>query len=388
MATVSPRLQHQLHARRGSASAPDPFALNSPRDGAGRNVASRNVTSKLTIVRVPSTGVEDQDSQMHHRRRSSGGSVSSIGSASRISFAGGLHAFGTGFTAIHAPTPTRPGASGTISGLHSRKSSSASIPSTPSRPFTPAEIVDLAHEATHPTTPGCDAAQPFTELDDDILLPFLDRPAEITTLIAGPPTSKLVAIISQMLPVDTTSETDPAKWSSSQLNTWLAKVTREEVSDVEWIEKLRLCVTTHSELMWERFKDALGVPSELDADDSEPALLGSVEKDAEGNFVDIEPVFLDSVPTSPIAGAIPEDAVEAAADGIQGLRILNSPTLPLGSLPEGSDHRPQSIKVHPQGSLRPHFPKTFSQEVVNPGPHGYAHLVAQRILNNNSPARR
>ena len=385
MASHSPRLQHAaLSSRRGSAAAPDPFALNAARETAN---ASRTVTSTLTIVRVPSTSVEDQDPKTRRRRRSSGGSVGSNASGHRISFASG---FGAGFTTIHAPTPVRPGH--LAHGLHSRKSSSASIPSLPERPFTPAEIVDLAHEAAHPTTPGmADAgAQQFTELDDDVLLPFLDRPDEIAVLISIPPTSKLVTLVSQMLPAEDGTEADgPAKWSAAQFDNWLRTVTREEVPDALWIEQLRICVSSHSELLWERLKDALGVPGELPSpiDDSP---LDMVLQDEDGDFIDIEPVFLDSAPASPVVGTIREDSasVSGVADAIQGLRILNAPSNPLGLSMEEGDPRPQPVKVHPHGSPRPHFPKTFSEEVIHPGPHGYAHFVAQRLLNNASPARR
>ncbi|KZV93156.1 hypothetical protein EXIGLDRAFT_717573 [Exidia glandulosa HHB12029] len=393
--TTSPVVRAgSLSSRRGSVSAPDPFALHALDQNAGRNV-----TSTLTIVRVPSVPADDMGGPAdgkRRRRRSSGGSVGSTGSG-RISFA----AFGGAFTPIHAPQPQHANAR---PNFHARKGSQGSIASTPSRPYTPVELVQIAHDATHPTTPSAD---PFSSpLADDVLLPFLDRPQEVAALIATPPTAKLFALLAKTLPTeDAPKDASPAKWSYSQLEHWLTVVDRKEADDVAWNSSVRACVAPRSELVWERIKGAFGVPPELEPD------VGPAAGMPDDLYVDIEPVFLDDSPESP-DGAIAEDPVDAkAAEAIQGLRILNSPTFPMDSPQLGAvdkDPRPKPISAHPHVAPRPHFPNSFSDVNVNERPpllsrhssgsrpaspvpspgSNYAHFVAQRLLNNSSPASR
>lgn len=398
--TTSPLMRtRSLSSRRGSVAAPDPFALH-----ALENNASRNVTSTLTIVRVPSVPAEDMggpEDVKRRRRRSSGASVGSTGSG-RISFA----AFGGAFTPIHAPQPQQAAARAQF---HARKGSQGSIASTPSRPYTPVELVQMAHDATHPaTTPNAEAV-PFSPLADDVLLPFLDRPQEVASLIATPPTSKLFTLLAKTLPTeDAPKGASPAKWSYAQLEHWLTVVDRKEADDVAWVSSLRACVYPRSELVWERLKAAFGIPAELEPDSGPIAGL------PDDVFVDIEPVFLDSSPGSP-DGPIAEDPIGSeAAEAIQGLRILNGPSFPLGSPQLGAvdkEARPKPISAHPHGVPRPHFPASFSDVNVHERPalltrhssgsggsrpaspvpssgSNYAHFVAQRILNNGSPASR
>ncbi|EJD43717.1 hypothetical protein AURDEDRAFT_114523 [Auricularia subglabra TFB-10046 SS5] len=313
----------------------------------------------------------------------------------RISFA----ALGGAFTPIHAPQPVRPAAA-----AHARKSSASSVASVPSRPYTPVELVQLAHDAAHPAAPNSDAPA-FTQLADDVLLPFIDRPQEVATLIASHPTSKLLTLLSKTLPAEGPKDGPPAEWSFEQLDHWMTAVDRAEADDVSWVASIRACVAPRSELVWERLKGALGVPPELDADVSDPAPSG------DDVFVDIEPVFLDSTPGSP-DGPIAEDPIDTEA--IQGLRILSSPTFAASSPAIDSADRPKPISAHAHGTPRPHFPRNFSDvsqqggtpplvsppvlsrsntghssrsasPVPSPGSN-YAHFVAQRLLNNNSPS--
>jgi len=47
------------------------------------------------------------------------------------------------------------------------------------------------------------------------------------------------------------------------------KVDRHEANDRLWVLKARKCISTRSEALWEKLKNALGVPPELDDDDDE-----------------------------------------------------------------------------------------------------------------------
>lgn len=147
--------------------------------------------------------------------------------------------------------------------------------------------MDLARQATiprpHITSPN-DVPTPatFTPLPDDIFLPFIDRPTEVATLISSPPDVKLFTLLAQIFakpqssPVDRASKAekqapvdlprDPVQWTYPQLVHHLTKIDRDIAPDFIWTIAARKCIFSHSELIWERIKGALGVPPELDVD--------------------------------------------------------------------------------------------------------------------------
>ncbi|KAG6908962.1 hypothetical protein DXG01_002568 [Tephrocybe rancida] len=130
----------------------------------------------------------------------------------------------------------------------------------------------LGHAPQQTTAPAT-----FTPLPDDIHLPFIDRPSEVATLIASPPSAKLFSLLAKTLATITVPSTDPSKWTYDQLHEHLTQTTRLQSSDVVWVFQARKCIISHSELIWERVKGALGVPPELDVDydPSQPYLLSS-----------------------------------------------------------------------------------------------------------------
>lgn len=142
----------------------------------------------------------------------------------------------------------------------------ASAPSTPHLPALTSPVNHAAGAITVPAT--------FTPLPDDIYLPFIDRPIEVTQLLSTHPTTKLLSLLAQTFPRtqgpenvnDSTFSADPATWSFGTLRFWLTNVDRQTASDALWVCNARRCVLSHSELIWERLKGALGVPPELEVD--------------------------------------------------------------------------------------------------------------------------
>ena len=65
------------------------------------------------------------------------------------------------------------------------------------------------------------------------------------------------------------ADKDPKSWTHAQLEYWFRHVDRDVSSDEEWATRARACVHSHSELLWERIKGALGVPPELDVSEGE-----------------------------------------------------------------------------------------------------------------------
>ena len=126
----------------------------------------------------------------------------------------------------------------------------------------------------------------------------------MSALISTPPTFKLFALLTQAFPADARqpddnvtladfAEKDPKSWTRAQLDHWFRHVDRDLASDEEWAAKARACVHTHSELLWERIKGALGIPPELDVseEETEEDDLGGLDSSLVLSPVDQEPVF-------------------------------------------------------------------------------------------------
>jgi hypothetical protein len=295
--TMSPR---KLTARRGSVTASDPWGVHSE-----LNLnPNRSSSSTLTIVRLLSSQSPEapappiQRRYSGHRRKGSHSSNSSTSDAApRLSFA--FSSFGSsqgvGGPAGRPTSPTSP----------HRPSSPGQRQSSFIKPhLTPDQLLELARQSTAPFPSNHDSATrphslqnsftapviapaTFTPLPPSVYLPFIDRPSEVASLISSPPTAKLFSLLAQTFPPSVTNcvrdfSTDPASWSFDQLTAWLTKVDREIAPDALWTLKARRCILSHSELMWERVKGALGVPPELDVDFVSP---DDVDSESDGSGV-------------------------------------------------------------------------------------------------------
>lgn len=263
-------------SRRGSSSAPDPFNVH-----ADVNLdPNRSSTSTLTIVKVPPSNTDEPYSPVLTHRKSlqrkfsppSAHGAPAADSPTRLSFA--FSSF-SNLNDNHSgrSSPTLPGSISPSSSPRLRPSSphlSAHFPTGKPR-LTPDQIVDLARQAANPTQTS--NSHVFTPLPDDIYLPFLDRPEEVAALITAPPDVKLFALLAQTfppqghpLPQSGEFPRDPATWSYHHLIHHLTKIDRDVAPDFLWSIAARRCILSHSELIWERVKGALGIPPELDVD--------------------------------------------------------------------------------------------------------------------------
>ena len=281
--------------RRGSISASDPYGKHLEINA---NPA-RTISSKLTIVRVETQPADQEssrssspqhfrlgDRRQHKRYGSNSSTGSNQGDSGRLSFA--FTTFGTNGTNSGRSSPTSgrqtPSSPGGPPPQHRRKQSL-------SKPrLAPEQVIELAKSSTNPkSAPSTTGASPiptsvsapnFTPLPDDVYLPFIDRPAEVSALISTPPTAKLFTLLTQAFPLHARqpddnvtladfAEKDPKSWTHAQLEYWFRHVDRDVASDEEWATKARACVHSHSELLWERIKGALGVPPELDISEEE-----------------------------------------------------------------------------------------------------------------------
>src|SRR5258706_11728414 len=238
-----PRRRLSSFSRRGSTSAPDPWDVHHVETPASS-------TSRLHIVRLPPPTQEElaevDREHGHLRRRSSGGSAKA--DALRMSFAQPI-----------VPGPSSPGGSRRIH------------PSTLSAPLAPQQLYDLAMTSIYPRAlPDSVGAQPavFNPLPSSHYLPFIVRSSEVTQLLTQGPPRRLWALIKQIYPQALIEEAnDPTKWPFSQLERWMFKVDRHEANDRLWVLKVRKCISTRSEALWEKLKNALGVSPELDEEE-------------------------------------------------------------------------------------------------------------------------
>ncbi|KAJ7881168.1 hypothetical protein B0H13DRAFT_2049838 [Mycena leptocephala] len=282
----------RLSARRGSTSAPDPYAKNAH--------LNRESSSILTIVRVTSPPLASPARRSHRRIGSNPSSpLPSPGSPDppppgRLSFA---------FSSFAAPhQPPSPGGAGSPRLRPASPHRTTSSPAFAKQRLSPEQLLEVAKQATNPryvppspaVTPSATAAShspilhprssspqqhdgatvapaTFTPLPPDVYLPFLDRPVEVKALLSSPPSAKLFALLAQTftknvpprksddLPINT------ADWTFADLSHWLTETTRDEADDSFW--------------------GALGVPPELDVEYTEAEYNDVFESDDESDEV-------------------------------------------------------------------------------------------------------
>ncbi|KAJ7497986.1 hypothetical protein B0H11DRAFT_2276125 [Mycena galericulata] len=318
---MSTSVTRRLSARRGSTTAPDPFAKNAH--------LNRESSSILTIVRVTSspamtptatttpTGPIEAPSSPRRAHRRIGSNPNSPlptpGSPDPPALPGRLSFAFSSFGAPHQQAgPARP-----------RPASPRAASSFSTSRLNPEQLLEVAKQATNPRyvppSPAISSAShspdmrpnsplqrssspqgphsptvspaTFTPLPPDVYLPFLDRPAEVSALLSSPPSAKLFALLAQTFPKNVAPrENDQlpintANWSFADLSHWLKETTRDEASDAFWVQTARRCILLHSELIWERLKGALGVPPELDVEYTEAEYNDVFEDDDESDEV-------------------------------------------------------------------------------------------------------
>ena len=376
--------QRRVSTRRGSASATDPFNLH-----AELNLNSPRISSStLTIVRAHSPVPSQRKFSRH---------LPEPVSPQRLSF--GLSSFSTG---------PRDRAQSPSSSSRLRQTTPALLQTKPR--LTPDQLVDLARQSTSYSGPDSPVLTHFTPLPENILLPFVDRASEVSSLISSPPDAKLFTLLAQTFaqnrdpnpasPLDRPSDLpqDPTDWTYRHLLFHLTKIDRDVVPDTIWAYAIRKCIISHSELIWERVKGSLGIPPELDIDwdfssssshpdndhvsasDRDSIRTEDISDDegraARGHWADWDavmdsPVFdkresrfsMDSegISISPFSPFIPFEAVQENQVTIEPLlappfsttslsSLSNGPSDGLGDIAEGAEEEEQEQEEQPEGT--------------------------------------
>lgn len=275
--TPSTPARMPLQARKGSVSAPDPL-------GTRKASPPGSALSRLTLVRVPQ--IQTSTNEIVGRKQLKHGSRPSLESPTRLCFS----------SASFSPPPRTPSPGGSPGSPTRRPFSPPDSPGRPqpgfsSRQFgpsfpssqsqnrerlSPSQIYDLAKSSSHPTSKGfAEVPTSFTELPDEVYLPFVDRPLEVRELLLQAKNAKVMMLLAKTIPSTSVSTgrksipdlaASPAKWSYEDFTSWLTAVDRCDVKDTEWVSTLRIFVLARSEVLWERIKGMLGIPPELDVD--------------------------------------------------------------------------------------------------------------------------
>ncbi|KAG9011643.1 hypothetical protein FRB93_002704 [Tulasnella sp. JGI-2019a] len=209
--------------------------------------------------------------------------------------------------------------------------------------LSPQQLYEVAQQATHPgmsnpmspvygygglpLPPNASQQQdggiqpaPFVPLPSEVFLPFIHRPQEVCQLLATPQTGRLFALLSSTFPQEAgfgaTSRPsssmgirpqhtggsvqslthvafseipeDARTWTFTELSAWIRFVTRQEANDREWVRKIRLCINSRSEVLWQRFAGALGVPPGFEDEEDDTAVADEEDfSGSESRFVGI-----------------------------------------------------------------------------------------------------
>ncbi|KAG8901268.1 hypothetical protein FRC01_009889, partial [Tulasnella sp. 417] len=266
-----------------------------------------------------------------------------------------------------AVTPTSSGPPSPSSFRSQRRSFSNPAQAQPvprAQPLTPQQLYEVAQQATNPSQasssspkygyggapiPASQASTqgggpaPFVPLPNEVYLPFINRPQEVQQLLSTPQTSRLFALLASTFPQEPTGAStsrpsssmsvrtaggtplhsssqpqytldeipkDPRDWAFSHLSFWLRHVTRPEAPDREWSHAIRVCVNSRSEVLWQRFAGALGVPPGFEEEEEESALVD------EDEFLDGDerPVGIGRTTKGPAAAALKERTVDVASE--------------------------------------------------------------------------
>ncbi|TYJ51404.1 hypothetical protein B9479_008026 [Cryptococcus floricola] len=212
----------------------------------------------------------------------------------------------------------------------------------------------------------------YMQMEEDVLLPFIDRPSEVADLIVHPSNTKLFALLRAAFPKEPArpewASLDPAQWRWDEFLLHLTQVPRSDVDDYDWVFKDRQAVRSHSVALWEKLGTCLGCDEALlnaGSEDGSPNTWaglgldddGDGEQDAADGHVWIEGLAAEDQTERAHAerqlrdafGGIVEDEGEAAAAGMTALLG------PVGEAEKGGELTPaqragQRDRIDPMGT--------------------------------------
>ena len=107
----------------------------------------------------------------------------------------------------------------------------------------------------------------YVQMEDDTLLPFVDRPAEVAELISHGSNEKLFKLLKAAFPKQPLREhwkaLGPEEWNWDEFMVHLTSLSRIECPDYPWIFRARQAVRARSVALWEKLGVCLGCDGDL-----------------------------------------------------------------------------------------------------------------------------
>jgi hypothetical protein len=214
----------------------------------------------------------------------------------------------------------------------------------------------------------------YVQMDEDTLLPFVDRPAEVSELIKHHSNEKMFNLLRAAFPKhevrDDWKDRKPEEWSWDEFILHLTIRTRDEVGDYNWVYASRQAVRARSVALWEKVGTCLGCDGDLlnvGGEDGGPVSWGGLglgeegEYDGSGNQVWIEGIeAVDAASQREMEksedafreqfGDIVEDEDGLAQAGMTALLGGLSESIPITSRPTTAQRAGSSDLVDPMNS--------------------------------------
>ena len=143
-----------------------------------------------------------------------------------------------------------------------------------------------------PATPPV-ALEPveYVQLDDDTLLPFVDRPEEVADLLNHPSNEKMFKSLRAAFP-KTSARADwqalrPEEWNWEEFCQHLTQLSRVQCSDYTWVFRARQAVRQRSVALWEKVGVCIGCDGDLlnaGGEDGIPLSWGGLGLGEEGEY--------------------------------------------------------------------------------------------------------
>ncbi|WVQ97991.1 hypothetical protein IAU59_005111 [Kwoniella sp. CBS 9459] len=287
-----------------------------------------NLFSRLTLVKAPP---EEAGSAIRRHNRSKSSSAlapfTTFAAASdspatsnrgpRRSFAASSFGGFSPLTTAKSPLP-EPGSLHRVHSLHGERDEKG----IQRKIFSPDEVVDIAKSLSSPvlmpeggfkgaelkrrksagasSRPGTKEAEKppvalepveYVQMDEDVLLPYVERPAEIEELVNHPANQKLFKLLKAAFPKDAARpnwrELAPEQWNWEEFMNHLTKIDRAESPDYDWIFRARQAVRARSVALWEKLGICLGCDGDLlnaGGEDDIPRSWGGLGLGDEGEY--------------------------------------------------------------------------------------------------------
>lgn len=218
----------------------------------------------------------------------------------------------------------------------------------------------------------------YVQLDEDTLLPFVDRCAEVNELFQHPSNEKMFKMLKAAFPKEPARQhwmaLKPEEWNWDEFVNHLTTLDRIQCPDYAWVFRARQAVRARSVALWEKVGTCLGCDGDLlnaGGEDGHPYSWGGLGLGEEGEYdysqnqvwiealeaVDPEEKERNERAFKDEFGEIVEDENEQAAAGMTAL---------LGTIGEGEEEAPLAKPFKPTTAQRAGGMDTIEDPLSSP----------------------